>query len=415
MKKSTLLFPGQGSQYTGMGKKQYQQSRIVSTLFEEASDFLGYNLQILCFDGSEIELADTEITQPAVFVTSVALYEYFKETLPIPQFMAGHSVGEYAALVCSGALSFSDGLAIVQKRGELMKAATERGEGTMAAITGIDAKTVEQVCASIATNGYMVSVAAYNSTDQLVISGNKQAVHDAGVSFTKLGASVTPLKVSAPFHCSLMSDAAYQLKPTLLKATYNAPNCKILSNVTGLPYTNSDDIIENLTMQMTHPVKWMQSMNYLVNNNVYFCIEIGPGKTLKNLLRKENAVKAFSVDVESDVDQLQSLIAANTNSLITIITKCLGISMSIKNNNYDSEEYQKGVVEPFRRIKSIQWKLESQQSQPNADDIAEAVSLFCQILNTKITDQQEKLSWLEQLFSETGTLNLMPLYASHLK
>jgi len=415
MKKTAVLFPGQGSQYVGMGKKQLINSDIASLLFNQASNILGYDLQQLCFNGSINELTDTAITQPAVFVTSVAIYETLKSNLPIPQFMAGHSLGEYTALTCSGALEFIDALQIVQKRGILMKQAVTGSSGIMAAVNNIDATVLEQVCESVSRRGNLVSVAAYNSSVQFVISGHIPAIDEVSECCRKLGAIVTRLKVSAPFHCSLMDSAAIEINAELQKYTLKTPCCKILSNVTGEPYKSTTQIIDGLTKQMTYPVKWLQSLQYLVTSQVGYFVEAGPGKVLKNILKKDLNIGAYSMDDDRDMDQLPDLLAKNIKTLSTTISKSLGISMSIKNRNFNALEYHEGVIEPYREIKQLQNKLEAEQLLPTVADINHAVTLFCKILNAKKVEKQEKLYWLEQLFSETGTSNLLPVFAPQLQ
>jgi [acyl-carrier-protein] S-malonyltransferase len=413
MKKIAFLFPGQGSQYVGMGER-FLDSKIFSELFEEAGHILGYDLRQLCLDGSASEIADTEITQPAVFVTSVALFEYYKGQLPIPQFMAGHSLGEYTALACSGVLTFKEVLSIVKKRGKLMKLAGTEIPGAMLSINNLTAGILNKICADIAEKGRLVSVSASNSASQFTISGHTMAVAEAGACCEKSGAVVTELKVSAPFHCELMATAADELKAELQRYTYKTPVCKILSNLTGAPYTGVDDLVESLALQMRKPLRWTDCIDHLIKSNVQLFIEIGPGKVLRNLLRRSGMTGAYSVDDAADLEQLMEFLRLNIRSLSTMITKCLGISMSVRNNNYDPEEYLEGVVRPYRVIKDIQANIESKKALPTREDMARAASCFCTILNTKKVKYQEKLDRLDELFSEAGMKNFFALYVSHL-
>jgi [acyl-carrier-protein] S-malonyltransferase len=413
MKKTAFLFPGQGSQYVGMGKR-FRESKIFLELFAGANEVLGYDLRQLCLDGSASELADTEITQPAVFVTSIALFEYYKAQLPTPQFMAGHSLGEYTALTCAGVLTFRETLSIVQIRGKLMKLAATEVPGAMLSINNLTAGVLDKICADISKKDRLVSVAASNSSSQFTISGHTSAVAEARACCERSGAVVTELKVSAPFHCELMASATQELKAELKKYTYRTPVCKILSNVTGSPYAGVDDIVESLAMQMSHPVKWTDGIDHMIKNNVQLFIEIGPGKSLRNLLRRSGFAGAYSVDEEKDVSGVMEYLTFNIRSLSTIITKCLGISMSVRNNNYDAKEYLEGVVQPYRAIRDIQARLELKKTLPTNEDVAEAVSCFCTILNTKKVKHQEKLDRLDELFSAAGMKNLFDLYVLRL-
>jgi [acyl-carrier-protein] S-malonyltransferase len=413
LKKIAFLFPGQGAQYVGMGKRFFE-SKLFAEIFDEAGQILGYDLRQVCFEGSSAELADTEITQPAVFVTSVALFEYYKAQLPVPQFMAGHSLGEYTALACSGALTFKEALSIVQKRGRLMKSAATEAPGAMLAINNLTADVLDKICADISKKDRLVSVAACNSASQFTISGHTMAVAEAGASCERSGAVVTELKVSAPFHCELMTSAAGELKAELQKYTFKTPVCKILSNVTGAPYTGAADIVESLAIQMCHRVRWTDCIDHLIKNNVQLFIEIGPGKSLRNLLRRSGVAAAYSVDEVKDVSDLMEFMTLNIRSISTIITKCLGISMSVRNNNDDPNEYLEGVVQPYRVIRDIQARLELKKTLPASEDVVEAASCFCTILNAKKVNYQEKLDLLDELFSTAGMKNLFDLYVSRL-
>jgi [acyl-carrier-protein] S-malonyltransferase len=414
MKNGAFLFPGQGVQYRGMGSKLYQESKKFRELFTAASDILGYDLWKTCSEGSAESLTDTAITQPAIFVTSVAFFETYRQELPTPQYMAGHSLGEYTALTCAGAIEFAEALSVVQKRGSLMKKAAAGYSGAMLSVTNIEAGLLQQICSDLTDKQQLVSVSAHNSQNQFVISGHVEAIEKAAIISTTAGATATRLNVSAPFHCELMTVAAEDLAKELNKIKFKEPVCRVLSNVTGTPYNSADEIAEGLTSQMTNPVLWQESMNYLAGKGVDFFVETGPGKVLRNLIRNNSVLKAFSLDDEKDAIMLREEIAGNIGALNTLITRSMGIAVSVKNQNFETDAYNAGVVEPFRAIKKIQQQVEESKLLPGADEIATCVSLFCRILNTKLTDQQEKHGRLKQLFTEAGTLQLLPLYCGML-
>ncbi|QXV63879.1 ACP S-malonyltransferase [Mucilaginibacter sp. 21P] len=413
MKKSVFLFPGQGAQYGGMAGKEFLNTPQSIRIFNKASAILGYDLRKICEEADENQLRDTLITQPAVFVTSYIHFEHVKYLLPTAQFMAGHSLGEYTALVCANAISFEDALRLVQKRAELMKNATV--SGTMAAVNKVDPRFVACICAEVSAPGAQVSIGAYNSNDQTVITGNHQGVKLVSNRCLALNGVVTPLKVSSPFHSQLMKVAADSFRDDLHSVNFQKPTCKVISNTTGLPFNEANDIVDNLTAQLTNPIQWVQTVNYLRKNGVCFFTEIGPGKTLKNLLRGTPGLIASSTDNQKDLNALADVLKTSVASVATLITTCLGIAMSIRNNNNDIQEYQVGMVEPYRSIKKLQWKLEQEGAYPSPQDIREAVDNFCKILRTKKIGETEEKYWLETLFAETGTLNLMPDYAEMLR
>jgi [acyl-carrier-protein] S-malonyltransferase len=410
MKNGAFLFPGQGVQYKGMGAKQYGESEIFRDIFAEASDVLGYDLWKICNAGTDEELADTEITQPAVFVTSVAFFERYRHFLPAPQYMAGHSLGEYTALTCAGAVPFRQALSVVQERGRLMKKAATGFSGAMISVNGIGCGLLEQICNELSGKEEQVSISAYNSQTQFVLSGHTAAIEKAAAKCTAAGGDVRRLKVSAPFHCRLMSAAAEELVAALNKIDFKTPSCRVLSNVTGMPYNNAAEIAEGLTMQMTHPVQWQKSMTSLSVRGIDFCVEAGPGKVLRNLL-SNNSIKAFSLDDEKDTVQLREAIAENIGAINTLVTKGMGMAVSLKNHNFEPEAYEGGVVKPFRAIKKIQQQLELEKKLPGAEEIASCISLFCQILNTKLNSRAEKEEQLHQLLEESGSLQLLHFYS----
>jgi len=283
---SAWLFPGQGSQSVGMGRDVYEQSAAARAVFEQADDMLGFSLSRLCFEGPANELTQTEHAQPALLTTSIALLEAAKERadLATPAYMAGHSLGEYTALVAAGALQFPDALRLVRRRGELMAAATE---GTMAAVMGLDLPTLEAVCADASDVGTVV-VANQNAPGQLVISGAKEAVERAGALAKERGAKrVLPLNVSAAFHSPLMQAAADGLQLAVAAVEHMAaPAPPVIGNVTAIPLTNAGVLRAELVTQVTAPVRWIASMERMHGDGVTRFVEIGPGTVLTGLVKR---------------------------------------------------------------------------------------------------------------------------------
>ncbi|MEX2477310.1 MAG: ACP S-malonyltransferase [Gracilimonas sp.] len=282
---TAYLFPGQGSQFVGMGKELYDSNPSAAEYFDKANKILGIDLKAIMFEGPEEKLKQTEFTQPAIFLHSVALYKTLDAT---PDMVAGHSLGEFSALVACGAVSFEDALKIVRRRGELMQQAGTENPGTMAAVIGLDDEAVEKVCAQASEESGKVVVAAnYNCPGQLVISGYKEAVEKAVELAKENGARMAMLlPVSGAFHSSLMQPAYDGLKDQLQQLDIKEPNCPIYSNYTAEPTTDTEDIRLNLLNQLLNPVRWTQTLNNMSTNGADLFVEVGPGKVLQGLVKR---------------------------------------------------------------------------------------------------------------------------------
>lgn len=276
------VFPGQGAQFSGMGKDLYEANAKAKVLFEQANDILGFPITYTMFSGSADELKETKVTQPAIFIHSVAMAlanESFK-----PSMAAGHSLGEFSALVACKAMSFEDGLRLVSKRAEAMQRACEINPSTMAAILGLDDEIVEEVCASI--EGVVVP-ANYNCPGQLVISGTIQAIDIACEKMKEAGAKrALPLQVGGAFHSPLMESAREELAAAIENTKFEKPICPIYQNVNAKPATDVDQIKRNLISQLTAPVRWTQTIQNMAADGGLVFIECGPGKVLQGLVKK---------------------------------------------------------------------------------------------------------------------------------
>lgn len=282
---SAYLFPGQGSQFVGMGKDHYDSNPDFAEMVDQANEILGIDLKSIMFEGPEDKLKQTEFTQPAIFMHSVALYK----TLDVsPDMVAGHSLGEFSALVACGAVSFEDALKIVRRRGELMQAAGTSNPGTMAAIIGMDDDKVEAVCKKATeSTGKEVVAANYNCPGQLVISGYTESVKAAVDIAKEEGARMAMLlPVSGAFHSSLMEPAYVGLKESLENLTINAPICPIYSNFTAEPTSDVEEIRSNLLNQLMNPVRWTQTLQNMLANGATSFVEVGPGKVLQGLVKR---------------------------------------------------------------------------------------------------------------------------------
>jgi len=282
---TAYLFPGQGSQFVGMGQDHYDSSPSFSEMIDQANEILGIDIKSIMFDGPEDKLKQTEFTQPAIFLHSVALYNTLSA---LPDMVAGHSLGEFSALVACGALSFEDALKIVRRRGELMQAAGTSNPGTMAAVIGMDDDKVEKVCQKASeASGKEVVAANYNCPGQLVISGYIEAVKAAVDIAKEEGARMAMLlPVSGAFHSSLMEPAYVGLKESLENLNILTPSCPIYSNFTGRPTSDVEEIRSNVLNQLMNPVRWTQTLQNMIANGATSFIEVGPGKVLQGLVKR---------------------------------------------------------------------------------------------------------------------------------
>ncbi len=281
--KKAYIFPGQGAQFPGMAKELYENNATAREMLEKANDILGFRITDIMFEGTPEELKETKVTQPAIFLHSVVLAKCLPDFTP--DMVAGHSLGEFSALVAAGAMDFEEGLKLVSIRAQAMQKACEMNPGTMAAVIRLSADRIEEICAS--TEEGIVVAANYNCDDQIVISGEKAAVEAACIRLKEAGARrALVLPVGGAFHSPLMEPARAELAEGIEKAVFHTPICPVYQNVTALPSTDPEEIKANLLAQLTSSVKWTQSVRNMIGDGADTFIELGPGQVLQGLVAK---------------------------------------------------------------------------------------------------------------------------------
>ena len=292
-----FVFPGQGAQFVGMGKDLYENNSLAKELFDKANEILGFKITDIMFEGTADELKQTKVTQPAVFLHSVISALCMGDAFQ-PDMVAGHSLGEFSALVAAGALSFEDGLKLVHARALAMQKACEKAAGTMAAVIGLPDEKIEEICTAVSTEGNVAVAANYNCPGQLVISGNIDAVNAACEKLKEAGAKrALPLPVSGAFHSPLMQTAKDELQAAIEATAFSAPKCPVYQNVDAKPHTDAAEIKANLIAQLTSSVRWTASVQNMIADGADDFTECGPGKALQGMIgRIDKTVSAHGIE-----------------------------------------------------------------------------------------------------------------------
>lgn len=384
MSQAALVFPGQGSQYVGMGKWLLDNYFEAREIFEEANEILGMDLRALCLDGSLTELSRTMHAQPAILTVSTIAHRFYMNEIGIqPRFVAGHSLGEYSALVAAGSLSFGSALYIVRQRGLLMEESAKDGIGIMVSVKGVRKEWIEQVCREITSDEAPVVVSCYNTSKQYVVSAHRSSAPKLLDILDRNKVGHVPLNVSGPFHSPLMQQAADKLSFILDQCTFQNWNFPVISNLTGRPYISPLDIAHSLLLQMTCPVMWEPSICFMSKQKVNLLIELGPGSVLRNMIKDIPVkIEAFAFDKEEDITRFKNdhmLLHKNTN----FINRCLALAVSTPNQNEAEDEYEAGVVQPIRKLKQIHAGFEQDGGVLAEEQKSAACELVRCILQTK--------------------------------
>ncbi|MCY7295209.1 ACP S-malonyltransferase [Alteromonas sp. a30] len=408
MKKLAIVFSGQGSQYVGMGKTLFEQHEIVRDMFAKASDTLGLDMEHLCFSESADVLNSTENTQPAILLCSMAAWQVFQQQTGLtPGAMAGHSLGELSALVAAGAMRLEDGLKLARARGLAMAQCGNDGKTGMSAVTKLTREHLEKVCNSVDGFGRTFVVANYNSPRQQVLSGDVEQLKALGEQLKAEGGSVIPLRVSGAFHSPYMAPAAEAFTDVINNIDLTEPHIPVIANVTAKPHGDAASIKASLISQITSPVLWQDTLNYLAQEaGIDTFVEAGPKDVLKKLATTTLPnVTAFALDKQEDEKAMQDALQAAIKSLKerpTVLGKCMAVAVATRNTNFDNDTYQQGVIVPYQQLKEMHEKHSAEGSVASPAEMVSAMKLLQQIMVCKGATEQEQQQRFRQVAEQTG-------------
>lgn len=395
MSNIALLFPGQGSQIIGMGRDFWNHFGVARHLFEEASDAISFDLKKLCFEGNMNELTLTMNAQPALLTVSVIAFQIYMQEIGVkPAYMAGHSLGEYSALVCTGVLSFREAVQLVRRRGMIMHNADPDQQGTMAAISNISIGTLQKICEEVSVNERPVCVACINANQQFVISGHRQSVQEVIRRTAFKGTKHSYLQVSGPYHSPMMKNAADQFKIELDQYHYGHAAYPIISNVTAKPYPSDQSVVDYLNRQMTWPVRWLESMQYLMEQGVTEVIELGPKGVLVSLMNKiAKNIVPYSLGQASDLTILANSQARQDKLLILRkhkLSELMSTALTSRNYSQDAEIYNKTVEPLFPELQRMKERLDNHSHELSETEIQDSIVLCEQIFAAKHSPMNAK-------------------------
>ena len=355
----------------------FDESADIRQIYKDASDLLHYDLGRHSFEGTLDHLSDTRYTQPALVVVGYAAYRYYMASMGLsaqPSFLAGHSMGEITALLCSGALSFSDAVLLSVRRGELMSRVSQTRGGAMAAVKELYWEEVEDICRSVSGDKEPVSIAAYNSAWQTVITGHARAVEAAGKLCAERGGIFVPLNITVASHCPFMQDIVAEYGEFVGSMSIEEPEIPVYSCLTGQLYTSCDEIEENLTNQLVRPVLWYRILRDLKKRGAGIFLEAGPGTPLGKYIGPQDGI-VITLE-RSSAGKIRQEMGEQVKYISTPVTRCLSLLVSIPNRNDDLQEYEEGFVRNYRQILSLQYLLEKENRLPDLQEIRTALRLL---------------------------------------
>lgn len=415
MYKLAFLFSGQGTHFSGMGKGIYERYQIVRDTFEEISQVSGLDIKKLCFESRLAELSRTKNAHLCTLACSISAFRVFMQEIGYaPQFLAGHSLGEYIALTAAGVWSLEDAVKLIAIRADIADRTAKETNGGMSIIENITSDVIAQIVNDIAAQGKKVYVSSITSKNQTALSGDIDDMRECEDKLFEAGANITPLLGSAPYHSALMMPYTDELKAAIDAIKLKPFRYPVISNVTGRPYKSLDAVQENLVNHFISTVLWTDTMNYFDEKGISLTIEMAPKNLLTNIVKSEHEhIKAVCLCNNAEREEIFDLYKNTemySKHIPTIITKCLVAAVSTPNTNWNNDEYEKGVVKPYRRIQEIQEKYADRISELDNELKKELLSLLKSIFDTKHLPVEEQNEWFSQILEETGNNYLFPEY-----
>lgn len=390
-RKMAVLFSGGGAQYVGMGREAHERYPEVKQLFEQASDICSIDFQRLCFHGPMDELSDMAHSQTAIYLLDMVMYKVYQlEIGLLPTFVAGHSLGQYAALTAAGVLSAEAGFELIKQRGLLLQEAGNDQQVRMATVSKADRSEVERVCKEITANGATLEIATVNSAEQFTLSGEPKAIQKSVVHLERLGAEVVVLPISAPSHSSLMQPFQARWAEELDQWTFSPPRIPFVSNVSGKLVHEPSEIRSSLVQHLCEPVEWEKSMHFLVSQGVEMVVEAGPQSILKRIMHFiDPEIAAYAMDEAEDIQELIHFLGHETDPYGHVLDLCLRNAVSTPNLSETTDRYQSDVADPIAALRSLKVESRERSGKPSLLEGKEAVSLLKKIFDGKALMAEE--------------------------
>ncbi|GGA37479.1 hypothetical protein GCM10007416_07990 [Kroppenstedtia guangzhouensis] len=402
MSSLVFMFPGVGSHYPGMGKYFYDHFSIARETFEEASDTLGTDMAALCMNKSrKADLDKLENSQTALVTVSVAAFRVFEQEIGLqPDAMLGYSLGEYSALCAAGAIGLADVLKLVHERGVIVSEHASSIDGTMAWVTNLAPEVVEQICMEVMATGEKVYVSAYDTPQKTSISGSKAAIRLAGEKVVEHGGIAIPLQMSGPFHSPLMQPAADRYRKRLLDVKMQPPAVPVVANQNGLLYDDAKSVLDNLYWQLVRPVRWLDSLRYLIREGMTTAVEVGPKDVLKYLMHAiDPNLSVCTYEKEKDIRKTKQALIVQESEYGEIISRCLTVVAGTKNHNTDPIDYERRVVIPFRQIQNRCEEWIASETLPKFSDVRAAIQMVQTALEAKRIRAEERERFLCEILN----------------
>lgn len=404
MRKTVFVFPGVGSQYVGMAKRYYEEYKVFRQTLEEAGDVSGKDFSRLCFGGAKAaEISELENAQLLLFTLGVGYYRVYMETIGIaPSYCMGHSLGEYSALCSAQVFSFIDGIEIVKQRGTIIREVAAGVEGTMMWVINLEKEKVEAVCRDVSGGGEEVHISAYDCPTQTSISGHNGIIMTAARKLQDLGAIVYPLKMSGPFHSPLMKIAAERMREFLrtYENRFSEPLYPVIANRHARPYEGKASVVENLSLQLVSPIRWLDSVRYLEERGITVAVEMGPKDVLKFLIKKTtDTIRPYTLDKEDDVSGIKQVLVVPEEEYLEVVGRCLGVAVSIQNRNRSipRQVYEKQVITPYNRVASFYEALQKEGKTPNNHQVKEALNMVQAVMSARRVPGEVKEKGMEKI------------------